>query len=59
MSRSANTREAPAGSDRRTANAYDDIEDEFLGIWLGLARLRERIRQLATREPAPAPQRPV
>ena len=53
MSRSAKSGDGPAASDRRPANVYDDIESEFLGIWLGLARLREKIRNLAGGETAP------
>ena len=42
-----------AASERGVANVYDDIESEFLGIWLGLARLREKIRNLAARDTPP------
>jgi len=58
MSRSAET---SAGSGRRPDIACrDDIESEFLGIWLGLARLREKVRRLTAREAAAhAPRRPV
>jgi len=47
MSRSAKFAEASAGTGARTDVVWDDIESEFLGIWLGLARLREKIRHLA------------
>jgi hypothetical protein len=62
MSRSAKTIAPPATSGCGAASTCDDIESEFLGIWLGLARLREKIRRLAAAgdlATAPAPQRPV
>jgi hypothetical protein len=61
MSRSAKTVDGPARAERGPGNAYDEIESEFLGIWLGLARLREKVRLLTARE-APAshaPRRPA
>jgi hypothetical protein len=42
-----------AASERGKTNVYDDIESEFLGIWLGLARLREKLRNLAAGETPP------
>jgi hypothetical protein len=42
-----------AASERGAVSVYDDIESEFLGIWLGLARLREKIRNLAGHETTP------
>lgn len=53
MSRPAKPGTMAAASERGVANVYDDIESEFLGIWLGLARLREKIRNLAARETTP------
>jgi len=54
MSRSAKTTDRPIGSEHAPAEACDDIENEFLGIWLGLARLREKVRHLAAREAPPS-----
>ena len=61
MSRSAKFAEAAAGPIHRSdTGCDDDIESEFLGIWLGLARLREKIRHLASCETPPhAPRRPA
>ena len=60
MSRSAKSAET-SGSIRRVDIAgSDDIENEFLGIWLSLARLREKVRLLTASEAAmPAPRRPI
>jgi len=53
MSRSAKPASMAAASERGAVSVYDDIESEFLGIWLGLARLREKIRNLAGHETTP------
>jgi hypothetical protein len=53
MSRSAKSTGRPAGPERGSADACDDIEIEFLGIWLGLARLREKVRYLTVRDTSP------
>jgi hypothetical protein len=42
-----------AASERGKTNVYDDIESEFLGIWLGLARLREKLRSLGAGDTPP------
>ena len=59
MSRPVKTTGNAGGSERRPADLYEDLENEFLGIWLGLARLREKMRCLTARETAPAPQGPA
>jgi hypothetical protein len=56
MSRSAKPATVPAAPDRTPANGVDDIESEFLGIWLGVARLREKVLALTGRA-EPRPQR--
>ena len=53
MSRSAKPGTMTAASERGKSNVYDDIESDFLGIWLGLARLREKLRSLAAGETPP------
>lgn len=56
MSRSAKPTTAPAARDRTPAVSMDDIESEFLGMWMGIARLREKVLALASRaEPRPQP----
>ena len=39
----------PARPGRGAGDSYDEIESEFLGIWLGIARLREKVLALASR----------
>jgi hypothetical protein len=54
MRRSAKA--ATAAPVRTPAERCDDIESEFLGIWLGLGRLREKLLALTARnstEPCP------
>ena len=46
MRRSATPATAP---DRTPANGVDDIESEFLGLWLDVARLREKVLALIRR----------
>jgi hypothetical protein len=50
-----------SGSGRRPESVgNEEIENEFLGIWLGLARLREKVRLLMAHDAAAhAPRRPV
>lgn len=42
-----------AASGRRP-DGIDDIESEFLGLWMDLARLREKVLALAARLKGPA-----
>lgn len=56
MSRSAKPATVPAARGRTPADSVDDIESEFLGMWMGIARLREKVLALASRaEPRPQP----
>ena len=56
MSRYARPATVPAAPARTPADGADDIESEFLGIWLGIARLREKVLALTSRA-EPRPQR--
>lgn len=56
MSRSAKPATVPAGPQHTAADAYDEIEGEFLGISIILGRLREQLLALARRAEA-RPQR--
>ena len=56
MSRSARPATVPTAPARTPADGADDIESEFLGIWLGIARLREKVLALTSRA-EPRPQR--
>jgi hypothetical protein len=46
MNRSAKPATTP---DRMSADTIDEIDNEFLGIWLDVARLREQVRALLNR----------
>lgn len=48
------------GGGRRRSEADDEIETEFLGVWMAIARLREKVLALAAGAPAQpqSPQRP-
>ena len=59
MHRPVKTTGKTGGSERRPADLYEEIENEFLGVWMGLARLREKVRRMTARETAPAPQGPA
>jgi hypothetical protein len=39
----------PAAPDGMAIHSIDDIESEFLGIWLDVARLREKVLALIGR----------
>ena len=55
MSRPAKPAPLPAAPDRMAVYGVDDIESEFLGIWLDVARLREKVLALISRiEPRPS-----
>jgi hypothetical protein len=56
MSRTAKPATARSGSSRGAGDDNDEIESEFLGIWLGIARLREKVLALTGRT-EPRPQR--
>jgi len=48
------SRSAKPAPDRTPARPHDEIENEFLGIWLDIARLREKVLALISRaEPRP------
>jgi hypothetical protein len=49
MRRSAKPAPAPVVVRRGAVESYDEIESEFLGIWLGIARLHEKVIALASR----------
>ena len=49
MKRSAKPGSGPAAPDRLAASSVDEIEGEFLGIWLDLARLGEKLLALLSR----------
>lgn len=54
MSRSAKPATVPAARGHTPADSVDDIESEFLGMWLSIARLREKVLALTSRaEPRP------
>jgi hypothetical protein len=52
MSRSAKPATVPATPDRTPAESVDDIESEFLGLWLDVARLRDKVLALISRTEA-------
>jgi len=58
MTRSAKPGRGGAAMDGR-ADTVDDIESEFLGLWMDIARLREKVLALiAGALPPPGPRPP-
>jgi hypothetical protein len=49
MNRSAKAAPVPSAPDGMAVYSVDDIESEFLGIWLDVARLREKVLALISR----------
>ena len=49
MNRSAKPAALSAAPDSLTACSTDEIESEFLGLWLDVARLREKVLTLLSR----------
>lgn len=53
------SRSAKPAADYVPARTYDEIESEFLGLWLDIARLREKVLALISRAEPPPPLRRI